>query len=287
MAHIEIRGRVALVHGPGVALVSSDLHGNREDFGRLADLFEAEREAVLLFLGDLFHGPAVPPETWAADYDHLGDWYPDRSAELLGDFLALRRRYPRRVVSLLGNHEHGHVGGPVVGKFHDDESAAFEATLASAEVDALRATIRAMPLVGASDAGVAFTHGAPPGLPFDAATLDGLVLEGYTDWPLWRMHEAGLLGQLLWRRSSRPAETDRFLAHLRGVVPEMPCGLVVYGHERVDEGFEVDHPRLVNLSTSFGMRRANKTYLHLDLARRHDDAAALARSGALRPLYGS
>ena len=162
MVSFEVRNRILHIEGNGTLLVTSDLHGNLPDFARMVELLEAEPGGALLSLGDLFHGPNISPEDWAANYYHLGDYYEDRSDELLRQALALEARFPGRVAALLGNHEHAHVGGPVVAKFHADEAAAFEARLGPDERVALRDFINAMPLMAVATNGVAFTHGAPP-----------------------------------------------------------------------------------------------------------------------------
>jgi hypothetical protein len=256
-----------------------------EDFRALVRLFEREDDAVLLSLGDLFHGPSVPAWVWETDYEHLGDYYADQSAQLFREFSALQRRYPERVACLLGNHEHAHVGGPVLGKFHRDEAAAFEATLSPKDCALLRAFIEGLPWIAVSDAGVAFTHGAPPGTPFDPALLQSAPLTGYEGYSLMEMYEAGFLAELLWRRTSRESEVAAFLEHLNAFPSQPVCEWVTYGHDRVMEGYAIEHPRLLNLSTSFGMHRAQKTYLRLDLSERVQRASDLEEGRHLLPLY--
>src|SRR5688572_11204268 len=114
LLHLPARGRL---------LVATDLQGNLRDFDRMADLFRAalvenEGEAHLLFTGDLVHGPHLEPEEWP---DFLGEYYRDDSMGVVEGFLDLRRKNPGKVHALLGNHEHGHCGGPHTAKFAPDE----------------------------------------------------------------------------------------------------------------------------------------------------------------------
>lgn len=284
MATFDIDLHVAHIQGPGTLLVCSDLHGNLRDFRRMAELLRADDDAALLFLGDLFHGPAVSQAEWKVLYEHLADWYPDESAQLFREFDALVAEFPNRVTSLLGNHDHAHVGGPVVSKFHLDEAAAMEQTMGPEELPALRARIESLPWMATTDAGVAFTHGAPPERFFDRDTLATLTLKGYERVPLYAMYRYDLLGELLWRRGSNLAGTERFLTTLAGAgFPA--CDVVVHGHEVVEEGYERVHPRLLNLSTSFGMREANKRYLRLDLSARYQSTYDFKEGFDLLPLH--
>lgn len=285
MATITTDLHVAEVQGPGVLLVCSDLHGNLRDFRRMVELFRAEEDAALLFLGDLVHGPSVSEAEWAVLYEHLADWYPDESAQLFRELDALMDECPGRVSSLLGNHDHAHVGGPVVSKFHLDEAGAMEATMARTELPRLRERLSKLPLMATTPCGIAFTHGAPPERHFDRDTLATLTLSGYERVPLYAMYRHDLLGELLWRRGSSVEGTQKFLRAFAGAgFP--PCEVVVHGHEVVEEGYERVHSRLLNLSSSFGMRRRNKRYLRLDLATRYTSSDDLEDGRELAPLFG-
>ncbi len=284
MATFTTELRVADVQGPGVLLVCSDLHGNLQDYRRMVELFRAESDATLLFLGDLFHGPAVSKAEWTILYEHLADWYPDESAQVYRELATLMDEFPDRVTSLLGNHDHAHVGGPVVSKFHLDESGAMEATMEPQELPGLRELLGRLPLIATSTCGVSFTHGAPPERHFDRDTLEALSLRGYERVPLYAMYRYDLLGELLWRRGSSLEGTEQFLTTL-AAAGFRTCDVGVHGHEVVEEGFERVHPRLLNLSTSFGMRRANKRYLRLELGDRYQSCADFKEGMELLPLY--
>lgn len=286
MAHITLRDRLACIHGPGVAVIASDIHGNISDLDKIISIFQEEPDAVLILLGDVLHGPRIDAATWASDYRHLGEHYMDASAAVFRRLAALQAAQPGRVLVLMGNHDHAHVGGPRVSKFEEDEAAAAEATLSGPEeVAALRSWLRGLPLVAVSSAGVAFTHGAPPEQPLDAATLREVELEGYAEVPLYQMHRQGWLGEVLWRRGCGPEGGRVLLEGLAALAPELPCRVVVHGHEIVYEGWEVEHPTVLNLSTSFGMERGRKTWLRLDLGRSYEEAASLRPGVELLPLY--
>lgn len=285
MAHITQEKHLARIHGPGTLLVCSDIHGNLEDMQRMVALLEAEPDAALLFLGDLLHGPNVTAAQWAQLYAHLADYYPDQSAEVFRYFSQLRQRYPTRVHSLLGNHDHAHVGGPVVSKFYNDEAGAMEETLEPEEIPALHRLMRGLPVLAVADCGVAFTHAAPPERDFPPEALRQLNLDGYEHVPLHAMYRYDLLGEMLWRRGSSLEGAERFLDQLHQADTGPRCHLVVHGHEIARHGWEVEHARVFNLSTSFGMRNPRKHYLRLSLDRTYLSAHDFTLDAELLPLY--
>lgn len=285
MAHITITGHVAHIEGPGALYVCSDLHGNLEDFHRVVERFESEDDSALLFLGDLFHGPDATAEQWPHRYAFLGDHYDDHSAELFRAISALMRRHPRRVTSLLGNHDHAHVGGPRVSKFHTDEASVTEAALTTTEVAALRDMLRKLPLIAVTPCGAAFTHACPPRHALSVQALDDIDLTRYRDVPMLTMSDHDFLGELLWRRYATEDETADFLSSLAAITGQR-CHFVCHGHEIVREGYEATHPNMINLSTSFGMERAFKTCLRLDLSHHYANTGALRPGHELIWLYG-
>jgi hypothetical protein len=285
MAHFTQSGRLARVHGPGALLVCSDIHGNLADLERMVALMEAEPDAALLLLGDLFHGPNVSEAQWNRLYAHLADYYPDESDEVFRAMVALQASYPDRVLSLLGNHDHAHVGGPTVSKFYDDEAAAMEDMLALDEIPTLHAWLERFPVIAVADCGVAFTHASPPARPFTRADLDAITLRGYEHTPLHAMIHKDLLGELLWRRGCDEPDTRAFLERLYDAQTGPRCHVVVHGHEIAREGWEMEHLRVCNLSTSFGMHAPNKHYLRLDLTRTYEDALQLRPGRELLRLY--
>lgn len=151
-------------HGP--VLISADVHGNWDDFARLRELFlqlsAAGRDPVWISVGDWVHGPdgAGRRGVTTRDGEQLYD-YADRTPEILAGLFALMDAHPGRVGSLLGNHEHAHIGGRRTRKFHDDEAAALEARMTAAEVADLRARFRDWPMIARVVAcNVIVTHGA-------------------------------------------------------------------------------------------------------------------------------
>lgn len=281
MAEFRQDGRVAWIEGPGELLVVSDLHGNLRDFLRVVEIFERSSDACLLFLGDLFHGPYLSQAEWAPYTDVLGDFYYDQSPGLFRGFMRLLERWPRRVKAILGNHEHAHVGGPRVAKFTPDEAFSFEEHLTAQERRALVRDLSQWPWMVGSRCGVSFTHGAPPPTRFDAAALsaEGLHVSNPQQWV---QPGRAVLSELLWRRYSPPEDVTRFLGHISALCPTRQH-LVVHGHEPSPRGYLVEHDKLFNLSSSFAMRRADKTFLRLSLGETYLNAYEV--EACVQPLF--
>jgi hypothetical protein len=274
--------KVARLPDRGVLLVATDLQGNYDDYQRLRALYDAEeaagREPVLALCGDLVHGPdADTVERWP---DHLGTPYRDRSAELILDYE--RWRHGSRTLALLGNHEHAHVGGPVVRKFHDDEAAVLEAELAE-EVDGFRDFVRSFPLVAVGPCGVVLTHAAPRCTEPDLDSFENLEYRGFERVPTNEMHLEGTVGGLLWSRMASP---DRARALLTATsLDGHPNAFVAYGHDVVHEGYEKVGAEQICVSTSFGLYDEDKIYLRLDLARRYRSVEDLREGVEILRLY--
>jgi hypothetical protein len=262
----------------GTLVAGTDLHGNLGDFRVLVARFEAlGADAQLVLCGDMVHGPALRPEAWP---DYLGSYYVDQSAQLLTEARGLQLRHPGRVHFLLGNHEHAHVGGPVLSKFAPDEAAHLERRLGSAAAIEFRRWLTTWPWVAvAPGAGLALTHAAPHAQISTAADLEDQPLRGYESTPLIEMADSGPLGALTWART---ATAERAEAFLRALHPG--CRVALFGHDIIREGHLVEHEPLLCFSTSFGCHDGDKLYLEWDLSRPAASATAVARAG-LRPLH--
>lgn len=265
--------------GWGELIVSTDLHGNGEDFETLRDLYRqrrrAARDVYWLILGDLVHAP--DPRAQREEPRLYG--YPDASAQIVAELAAMRRAEPDHVLLLLGNHEHAHIGGPRTSKFYADEAAQLEAQLEPAARDELRALFRAAPLIAVAPCGLVFCHGSPNdqlssleqllGLDYDLGELDDRARE--------------LLHSLL-NSYGQPAEvTQSVLAGLSRC-----CGfelhLLVHGHDRDEAGWFAEGGNQL-CPVLFGAPRENKRYLEIDLGKRYKRLDAIRDGVELRRLY--
>ena len=261
----------------GRLLVATDMQGHRADFAALRDHFlvalDEEPDTTLLLAGDMVHGPQLEPDDWG---DWLGEFYRDDSVGLFADLVALQAAYPGRVIALLGNHEHAHIGGVRTAKFFDDEAAELEAQMSAETVKAFRSFCRALPLVVACPAGIVVTHGAPAIELNEPGEIERLSHD-----PKGLDPEArALLTTLLWARACTRAQARGVLSQLVG----RPEGVCIYGHDVVAGGFQRDGETIC-VSTSFGLFDSHKVYLDLDLSRRYRNALDLREGIEIRRLY--
>src|SRR5262245_11164923 len=273
--------RVITLPSHGILVAATDLHGNLKDFRAVVARFRAlqqdGRDPQVVFCGDLVHGPAIAVGNWP---EHLGTYYEDQTPELLDEAQRLRREFPAQVHYLLGNHEHAHLGGPRLDKFHPDEAAHLERRYAGDDFEPVRSWLRGWPWVAiAPAAGLVLTHAAPHAQIAAALDLDATSLDGYADVALDKMAAAGPLGAILWARTTTP---ERAYAFLHALHPG--ARVAVFGHDPIREGHLVEHEPLLCVSTSFGCHDGDKVYLEWDLAVPAVDAEQVARIG-LRPLY--
>lgn len=264
----------------GRLLVCTDLQGCLRDYHRIVQLFvdEYERtrgEAYILFTGDLIHGPHISPDDWP---DFLGEYYRDQSGEVVDAFVELRQQYPGHVHALLGNHEHGHIGGPHTAKFAIDEVLLLEEILGVERTARLHAVLRTLPLAALAPCGVVFTHGAP------AAEIDSVrdIERADLSQDMWNspidIFDVPVIGPILWARSAPADKARAFVRALGGRIS-------IYGHDVIPEGFECVGDEQMIVSTSFGVFDSNKIYLNLDLGAHYRTVHDLRIGHEIRPLY--
>lgn len=180
---------------------------------------------------------------------------------------------------VLGNHNHGHVGGPRTHKFHADEVTELEARLSGEERARLLALLEPALLAVVAPCGVLLTHGAPDASLRDVRDLDGVPL----DVGAMTSAQRGTVRSLLTSCGQPDAVAKEMLANVsRGL--GFDVRVLVHGHDRDEAGFfrEGSHQLCPCL---FGAPRANKRYVHLDLGARYGDAYALRDGVELRRLY--
>lgn len=135
----------------GVAMIVSDLHGDRDAFdryvARFRDLYSAGAAQRLIFLGDLIHSYGPP--------------YQDESLSILLDVMALRQQYgPQTVIVLLGNHEMPHIYGISLAKGDFEFTPRFEHALGKHR-ERVIAFLSELPFYVRTAAGVLLGHAGP------------------------------------------------------------------------------------------------------------------------------
>ena len=253
----------------GVALVSTDLHGNLDDFLALRARFLIERsrrpDTHWVQLGDIVHAPdAATRSDDPALYD-----FPDDSLPIVDGFLALQREHPGHVHFVLGNHDHGHVGGPHTSKFYPDEVAQLEAQLTADQRGRLLRLFSDALLAVAAPCGVLLCHGSPDQALRDLRQLDDLPLVLAEQTPEQRR----LLQTLLCSYGQSDDVSRQMLASVSAALGH-DLRIVIHGHDRDESGFFVEGEHQL-CPVIFGAPRAHKRWVRLDLSVRYANAHAL------------
>ena len=277
--------KVARLPDRGTLLVATDLQGNWADYCAMKALYAAEEAAghdpTLLFCGDMVHGPSPAFNEPGAWPEYLGTAYVDQSAAILRDFKEFVT--DARAFSLLGNHEHAHVGGPVVSKFYQDEAAVLNATL-GADRAAVTGFMATWPLLAVASCGLVFVHGSPAATEASLTDWERVDYTGYEGLaPVEMLRRCGAFGTVLWARSATEREAQSFLY---AALPDLGGdGVVVYGHDVVRSGHAKHGARQLCVSTSYGLHDEDKTYLRIDLSGRYRSVSDLHQGVELLPLY--
>lgn len=266
-------------------MFATDFHGQLADFQRVVSIYQARRDAgedvFLLFAGDFIHGPAYTREAFP---DFLGAYHEDGTLSILAQLEALMAS-DGRVRSLLGNHEHAHIGGPVTTKFHQepDEVAWLEAQLTPTQRAQMHELFRTFALAAWTPAGILFTHAAPRVKEAGLQEVANVTLDGYSHFKPMDMYHVPIVGELLWPRMAEPEVAEAFLTRMTwlGNRPDM----AVYGHEVCEEGYHREATNQLVVSTSFGLEDDKKMFLEIDLAQRYTTTYELRPGHELQLLW--
>jgi hypothetical protein len=276
--------RVRILPNHGQLLVSTDLHGNREDFERLYTVFMRMRDAAMedgrdpdtvhwALLGDLVHGPSPA----ARERDPVRFGYADESPALVEEVLDLRMRWPNNVHVLLGNHDHGHIGGPHTAKFFADEVVTLERRMNPRQIERMCELFDAAFLALAAPCGLLFCHGSPDD---QLNSLDELASIDPHDEP--QLDRRAVLRSLLTSYGQLGDITDRMLKQISR--PGLDLRVVVHGHDVDLDGWYTAHGNQA-CPVLFGAPPSKRRYLVIDLAARYERAEALREGTEVRYLY--
>ena len=272
--------RVIRLPDHGRLIVCTDLQGCLRDFHAITEIFEridrdTNGDAHIIFTGDLVHGPHLHEHEWP---DFLGEYYRDQSGDVIDELVILAETFPDRVHALLGNHEHGHIGGPHTAKFALDEVVLLEARLGPDRTKRLHEILHDLALAAVAPCGAVFTHGAP------AATIESITDVERADLQTDEIDnvvdilDLPVIGPILWARSATTDAARSFLKAMGGTIS-------IYGHDVIPEGFERIGDEQIIVSTSFGVFDTNKVYLDLDLGARYKSVYDFRVGHEIKPLY--
>ncbi len=265
----------------GTLLVSTDLHGNLEDFlaleARAEAAWRAGDDLHWALLGDLVHGPDDRARQQMPDlYDS-----DDESPALIDRLFELKQRQPQRVHVVLGNHDVGHLGFPHTSKFHPDEVEALEVRLSSTQLERMRSLFSTGLLVLVAPCGLLLSHGVPGDALTSLSLLDG-VLPPTKD----QNERFRAVNELLWSYGQSAPIAASMLERISDEVGHR-LRVIVHGHDRDQAGWYIEGDNQVQ-PVIFGAPRENKRFLEVDLSRpvqscRHLESDMLRH---LHPLQG-
>ena len=269
-------GNILVYPATGRLMFVTDFHGQVADLRRAIARFTARlargEDIYLLFAGDFVHGPAPGQVT--------GWLQKDESIAVLDELVPFLEAHPERVHSLLGNHEHGHLGGVPTRKFYrgiEDDVSALEERLGPHRTEAVRALFSTFALLALAPCGVMFTHAAPdldPTHPDLLRTLASARLD----------QRDPVLLSLLWPRAVQSRERMQAIfeaLRFKGIHPR----IAAYGHEIAPRGVDRSEPDQVVVSSSFAVADRYKTFLDVDLSAAYSSVADLREGIELVRLY--
>ena len=259
----------------GALVANTDIHGNLEDLRALRRAFEAEGpDAHWVILGDIVHGP----DDRAREHTPELYGYEDASGQIAVEIAEAMREHPGRVHFVLGNHDHGHIGGPHTRKFFRDEVEHLEARLSTDERAALSAILEGALYAVIAPSGLFLSHGSPNDSLKRLEDLDAIGLRPADN----DAYANDVLQSFLTHYGQRDEIAARFLATVSK--SGVPVSVVVHGHDRDERGFFIEGERQLCLCI-FGAPRDAKRYLRADLGGRYTSARDLRDGIEIRRLY--
>jgi hypothetical protein len=279
LAATPTRTRTRIFPRRGTLIVSTDMHGNAEDFAALRDRFLAARdreaETYWAILGDAVHGPSPEARERRPDlYD-----YDDQSAAIVRGVLELQAAHGEHVAYVLGNHDHGHVGGPHTAKFYPDEVVALERRCSEDERVGIKELFSNALLAAVAPCGVLMAHGCPDDRLVGFADLEEVRL-CRADNDVYRRH---LLDTFTRSYGQSEAVVERLLKSVTATA--VAVNLIIHGHDRDEAGYFMASGARVLCPVLFGAPRREKRYVQLDLAATYESAAVLRDGCEIRRLY--
>jgi len=180
---------------------------------------------------------------------------------------------------VLGNHDHGHIGGPHTHKFHDDEVLYLEQRMRPEAIQRMHALFRGALLALAAPCGLLFCHGSPDDSWRELAWLD--AIDPSEDNP--ERPELRPILRAMMSCYGQPGEvTAELLEQLSR--PGLELRVVVHGHDVDPQGWYTEHGNQA-CPVLFGAPPQCRRYLLLELGARYRRAEALREGIEVLRLY--
>ena len=264
----------------GVLFVSTDVHGNGDDFRQMRRVFEAQiaedSDTYWAILGDAVHGPSRSArQRNPALYD-----YDDESIGIVQEIVELQAAYPERVLFVLGNHDWAHVGGPLTRKFFPDEAENLERDLSLSQKTMLHGLFNDALLCIITPCGAFLSHGVP-GVQLESMEEIDQIADFH--FAAHNPRHMQILSSMLTSYGQPEPVIRAFLETVSDLGVEQR--FVIHGHDRDETGFFTDGDWAL-CPVIFGAARQNKRYVRLDLSASYTSAQALTQGHQILRLFG-
>jgi hypothetical protein len=268
--------KVLRLPSQGKLLISTDMHGNGEDFRRLSTYFEAlsqsEPETYWLILGDAVHGPS--PEAAQKNPRLFG--YQDESWSIVEGIIHLQKKHPTRVHFIIGNHDYGHIGGYRTSKFYPDEVGHLEVGLTLDQLGSLRSFLKRAWIAAVAPCGVFLAHGAPDDCIKSLEEIEAIQL------PAQDHKSRTILRSLITSYGQAQETAERFLQAASS--PDIQLRFMIHGHDKDEAGFFFEGGNQL-CPVLFGAPDENKRVVLLDLATQYESVLSLRDGIEILRLY--
>jgi hypothetical protein len=244
-------GHVLNLPNYGQVIMTGDLHGCVHNFKKLQWLADLER---------VVHRHVIIHELIHVGSERISEG--DDSLMLLVQSAAWKIDYPDQVHFLMGNHDLAQLtnreiskgGAASIASFNKWVAERFGAAAAEKILNKVNEFILSMPLAAKSSNRIWFSHSLPGTHAMDFFDFSIFSRE----WEPGDYVPKGSLYELLWGRN-HTADQLAELAQLLNV------DFFVLGHQRKEQGFELQHDKLIILASDHNMG----CFLPIDLAKRY------------------
>lgn len=272
------RQKYVILPNKGKMIISTDLHGNYHDYKQLKDIFlqqhQNDNKIYWIILGDVVHGPNREFAEKSPLYN-----FEDLSWQIVEDLISLQTQYPNHIYYILGNHDHGHIGGPHTTKFYDDEVVALEKKLTSQQQLKMQNFFRKALLAVIAPCGLFLTHGSPDDTLKDIEHLNNISFDILQN----SDYHNQILKSFLTHYGQESQTTNTLLRTISKQL-QIDLHIVVHGHDRDVNGWFTEGKNQC-CPVIFGAFPQKKRYMLVDLSKKYTSTTNFQVNQEIRTLY--